>query len=314
MITVAEGEEFSGVHAINEDGFLHLPMLRPVPAVGLTGEEMSDAIARHLVDRGLFRKDFVQVSVAVVRLAEITVSVEGAVYQAGGVSLNRRTTDDSRVEAPLSGDSAGGRTLTAALQAAAGVRPDADVTRIVLRREGRPDQVYDLSGALTGRPYLNPTLTAGDHIVVPVDDCFHDALVRPSPVTPPGIRVYASNLTQPASSNAQSAISKDTTSLPYGTRFLQALVASNCVGGTQATNASRSAVLISANPATGESLVISRGIDTLLASAHRDRINPYLLPGDALACYDSTVTNFRDVMRTIVEVVAPVGILGILAE
>ena len=131
------------------------------------------------------------------------------------------------------------------------------------------------------------------------------ALARPSRITPPGIRVYMSNLTRPATSNATSAIGDYSTKLPYGTRFLQGLVSANCVGGIQATNARRWAVLMSRNPITGESEVIARSIEDLVRRADRDDFNPVLLPNDAIACYDSHVTNARDIIAMMSETVSP---------
>jgi hypothetical protein len=43
--------------------------------------------------------------------------------------------------------------------------------------------------------------------------------------------------------------------------------------------------------------VIERDIEDLLRRADRDDYDPYLLPGDALACYDSTVTNIAEIGR-----------------
>ena len=88
-----------------------------------------------------------------------------------------------------------------------------------------------------------------------------------------------------------------------GTRYMQAVVDTNCVGGAKATSAHRSAVLFSRNPITDVSVVIERNIEDLLRRADRDDYDPFLLPGDSIACYDSTVTNIGEVGR----------VLGILA-
>ena len=198
------------------------------------------------------------------------------------------------------------------LSSAAGLRPDADVRHVVLVRDGQR-QIFDLSGAFTGQRMADPVLASGDQIHVPSRGCFQEALARPSRITLPGIRVFMSNLTTPASSNSQSAINRQSTSLPYGTRFLQGLVAANCVGGTQATNADRWAVLISRNPVTGESEVIARSVEGLVRRADRDAFNPVLLPGDAIACYDSHVTNVRDVISAFSAVLTPAINLTILS-
>ncbi|RYH00545.1 polysaccharide biosynthesis protein, partial [Salipiger sp. IMCC34102] len=54
---------------------------------------------------------------------------------------------------------------------------------------------------------------------------------------------------------------------------------------------------------TGVWAVIERDIEDLVRRADRDDYDPYLLPGDALACYDSTVTNVAEIGRIF-------GILG----
>ena len=51
------------------------------------------------------------------------------------------------------------------------------------------------------------------------------------------------------------------------------------------------------------SAVIERDIENLLRRADRDDYDPYLLPGDALACYDSSVTNITEIGRVL-------GIIG----
>ena len=123
--------------------------------------------------------------------------------------------------------------------------------------------------------------------------------MRPSPISPPGIALFISNLTQPATGNAPSANGKETRQVPYGTRFLQAAINMNCVGGAKTTSANRSAVLFSRNPETQVSAVVERNIEQLMRMPERDDFDPYLLPGDALACYDSSVTNITEVGRVL---------------
>jgi hypothetical protein len=113
------------------------------------------------------------------------------------------------------------------------------------------------------------------------------------------VTLFLSNLTQPAAGNALSAIGREVREFPYGTRYLQAVVDTNCVGGARATSAHRSSVLFSRNPVTQVSVVIERRIEDLLRRADRDDYDPFLLPGDAIACYDSTITNLGEVGRLI---------------
>jgi polysaccharide biosynthesis/export protein len=93
--------------------------------------------------------------------------------------------------------------------------------------------------------------------------------------------------------------------LPYGTRLLSALVSGNCVGGSRATNARRYGVLISRNPRTLETQVIQRSIEELILSADRDSINPFLMPDDAIACYDSAATDAKEVSSLLHAILLP---------
>lgn len=304
-LSIVRGDGFEGDYVISPDGFLRLPYLGDIPAAGTTKDDLENTIARLLVSGGYFKSNFIQVTTSVLHWAPIQVSVSGAVFQSGDVLLNEREASSdpiARIEA--SGDFTMQRRLSKALSASAGVRPDADIRNVVLIRNGRR-RVFDMTGAIDGGPIEDPLLVAGDRIHVPSRGCFQIALARPSRITPPGIRVHLSNLTWPAASNAASAIGEHATKLPYGTRFLQGLVSANCVGGIQATNARRWGVLMSHNPITGESEVIARSIEDLVRRADRDDFNPVLLPNDAIACYDSHVTNARDVIAMVSETVSP---------
>jgi len=304
-VEIVRGEGFAGDYVVSAEGYIRVPHLGDLPAAGFPADMLENTISRLLVEGGLFRSNFVQVDASVLQWAPIRVQVGGAVFSGGDVVLNERKAADDREErVGAAGDFTTQRTLSAALAAAAGIRPDADVRNVVLIRKGQR-RIYDMSGSLDGGPVEDPLLVAGDRIHVPSRGCFQLALARPSRITPPGIRVYMSNLTQPAASNANSAIGRDATNLPYGTRLLQGLVSANCVGGIQATNAGRWAVLISRNPITGESEVISRSIEGMVRRADRDDFNPVLLPGDAIACYDSHTTNARDIIATLSEAVSP---------
>ena len=304
-LEIVRGDGFAGNFVVSPDGYLRLPFVGDIPAAGTTQAELENIIARLLVSGGFFKSNFVQVSVSVLHWAPIQVSVSGAVFQSGDVLLNEKAADsDAAARIEAAGDFTVKRRLSAALFASSGVRPDADIRNVVLTRNGRR-RVFDMSGALDGGPIEDPLLVAGDRVHVPSRGCFQMALARPSRITPPGVRIFMSNLTRPAASNANSAIGQHATQLPYGTRFLQGLVSANCVGGIQATNARRWGVLISRNPVTGESEVIARSIEDLVRRADRDAFNPVLLPNDAIACYDSHVTNVRDVITMLAEAAAP---------
>ena len=313
-VEIADGPEFSGDYMVNADGSIVLPMVSAVPAVGVTNAELTDRVRTALLSAGMFQPGLLRMSIRPVQYAPIEVYVSGAVFRPGRVLINQ-IKDGDKQDAALAkfGDSPGERFLAAALRSAGGVRPDADLAKITLVRDGR-SFALDWRGVLSGEPVTDVPLVAGDRIEVPTAPCFQGGLVRPSSITPDGVRIFMSNLTVPAASNASSAVGQYASSLPYGTRLLPALVSANCVGGALATNANRYAVLITTDPRDGETQVVQRSIEELVRSADRDQLNPYLMPNDAIACYDSNVTNIREVATTLLQVVAPYSVVKLLAN
>lgn len=308
-VLVPGAPEFSGDFVVNADGRVILPFAGEIPVRGLTNEQLTHDIERALIKAKLFEAPGFKIAVRPVLYAPINVTVSGAVFLRGRYLINGEhpTLPGDPKGLTKTGDAPMERFLGAALRAANGVRPDADLSDIRLMRNGK---TYKLNwrGAITGEPVDDVPLADGDHIYVAESSCFQSALVRPSQITLHGIRVFMSNLTVPAYHNSGSAINKDSTAIPYGTRFLAGLVASNCVGGSLASNAGRYAVLISRNPKTKETEVIQRSIEELVRSPDRDTINPYLMPDDAIACYDSAVTDAREVATTLSTLLTPANI------
>lgn len=305
-VLVFGSKEFSGDYAVNVDGNVNLPFAGPIKAIGLTNRQLTRSIKRRMASKGLFTESAGQISVQPVEYAPVNVTVAGAVFKPGRFTINIVLDKEKRVaRRSKSGDNPLDRFFPAAAQAAGGIRPDADLSNIKVYRNGRPITL-DWRGAIAGYPVDDMPLIEGDHIQVGEAGCFQSALVRPSQITPEGIRIFLSNLTVPALNNSNSTQNHDTSAgVPYGTRMLQALVQGNCVGGTYATNAKRIAVLISRNPKTRKTEVVQRSIEDLVRSADRDKINPFLMPEDALACYDSNVTELRDVLSVIYGAILP---------
>lgn len=298
---LGDDDRISGTYVIESDGSLALRGLTPVQAANTSILDLTDILRLQLVSSGIVRPLRNAVRVALIEASGTSVAVSGAVFQPGSVRAGDRS-PESRIglsEGPVSGDDNTTRTIAGAIRAAGGVRPDADVQRIYLVR-GRSYAEFDLSGFIHGWSSRDVAVATGDRVIVPSRTCFDADLVRPTPLTAPGIRVYMSNLTRSAGNNAGAAIGEKTSSLPYGTRFLQALVAANCVGGSY-MQSDRRAILISRNPINGQSIVIERDIERLVREADRDTLNPYLMPGDAIACYDSRWTNFREAVGLISE-------------
>lgn len=303
-VTVLGDEgRLSGTYVIESDGSLALRGLAPIAAAGSTTAALTLTLRNQLVTADMVRPLRNAVRVALIENAGVSVSVGGAVFQPGAVRAGERN-PESRIglkEGAVSGDDNVTRTIAGALRAAGGVRPDADVQRIYLIR-GRAYAEFDLSGFIHGWTSRDVALASGDRLIVPSRKCFDPDLVRPTPLTAPGIRVFMSNLTRSANNNAGAAIGEKTTSLPYGTRLLQGLVAANCVGGSF-MQSDRRAVLISRNPMNGQSIVIERDIEKLVRGANRDALNPFLMPGDAIACYDSRWTNLREAVGLVTDAV-----------
>lgn len=311
-IQILNGEEFSSEVEVNSDGFIYLPFIPAIKAHGLKIESLKLGIKQLLIDEELMLATAIRISITPLKWAPIEVSVSGAVFEPGTHFINHKSdteiTDDNGGH---TGDQASGRSIAAALRSSGGISPDADISAITVTR-GEQTLSLDLSGVIDGSSTPHLTLMAGDHVHVPQLNQFNDELARPSQITAPGIRVFISNLTQPASSNSQSAVDTEATRFPYGTRLLSGAIGANCIGGAQSTNASRHIILITKNPITKQIDVVERSLDNLMVHSWKPNMNPILLPGDGIACYDSGVTNIREIAKTVTEILLPATLLGLL--
>lgn len=304
-LVIPEGEEFNGIYTIELDGTLRLPYLSEIVATGSSTKELAQRILDSLVLEGIFRADFIQVSVNAVQWAPIHIVVRGAIYNPGNILINKRNHQENfNPVVSRTGDFADKRLLSSALKAAGGLKPTADIRHIKLIRSGEVS-VFDMSGLLNGSPVIDPPLAAGDQLVIPSLSYLQEALLRPSSVTPPGFRVYLSNLTIPADSNNKSSNNKFASSLPPGSRLLTGAMSANCVGGTISVNAQRHILLAGKDPLTNKIRVMERSLKELLANPNMDSVNPYLMPEDSVACYDSGVTNARDIARSVADFLRP---------
>ena len=308
-VTIPEGEEFSGIFGINLNGQLELPYARGIIASGLEPQQVEQNIRNVLIAKGFFQPSFLRVSVNVVQWAPVEVFVSGSTFQPGRVLINEWS-DAVQTQAPVqdSGQAPYKRFLTTAIQEAGGVTPTADVTSVELIRSGQSQKI-DLTGIFSGEPFRDLPLIAGDRVVVPDSGVINPLIVRPSQITPSGIKIFISNLTVPATGNAVAAIGRETSTFPYGSRFSHAIVSGNCAGGTGLTNARRRAVLVTTNQFTGKTTTLDRGVEELLRRSTDNTNNPYLMANDAVACYDSGIVNFRDIVGLIRELVVPASLI-----
>lgn len=313
-VSIPNEKHFARVYEVNQNGELEIPYLGSLFVQGLEPSAVQEKLTEALVKNGFFPPNTLQLTVQILEWSPIQVSILGEVVQPGRVQLNDPDYPNesaiSLESRQVTGNYAPSRYLVNAIKATGGVLPTANVREIILQRDGKEMKI-DISGAITGEPINDVPLIAGDRIIVPAATSFQPELMRPSLITPPGIKVFVSNLTVPATSNATSAIGnqEEGISFSYGSRFSQAVMATNCVGGTQATNANRSAVLVRVNRLTGETTYLDRSVEDIMRNSNNDRDNPFLMSGDGVACYDSTVTETRDVFRTIGELLNPFFLL-----
>jgi protein involved in polysaccharide export with SLBB domain len=308
-LQVPGAPEFSGDFAVNADGRVILPYAGEIPAIGLSNAELTTAIERAFIRARLFQPEQFKVAVRPVQYAPINVTVSGAVFSPGRMVIGYVRDGDKNDKALQKfGDNPIERFVAIALRAAGGVRPDADLTDVRLVRRGQVTRLNWL-GAITGGPVDDIALLEGDHLEIGEAKCFQSALMRPSQITPSQLKVFMSNLSLPAATNANADLNRINPGLPYGTKLLAAAVAANCVGGSLASNAHRYVVLISRNPKTHRSEVIQRSVEEMVRSPDRDSVNPYLMPDDAIACYDSAITDVREVSNTVQTLLLPGQVL-----
>lgn len=308
-VQLENGEGFNGHYIINNGGLVNIPLVGTIEAAGSTANVLETKIELALIRAEIFQPASATVTIQVLNWSSIEVGVAGAVFEPGTVQINNKlpsTVSDERAKAY--GDYATTRMLSEAIRAASGIRPDAKLDQVILLRKGWQIQV-DLTGMLSGEAVKDYPLVAGDRVIVPSTGCFQPHLVRASQITPKGFRVFMSNLIDSSGDNSGAAIGRYSTNLPYGTRLLQGAISANCVGGKDWTNAPRKVVLASKNPITGETQVIQRTVNELINMPNKKGVNPYLMPNDGIACYDSTVTNFRDIAATLVDVLVPIKLL-----
>ncbi|WP_260446081.1 MULTISPECIES: polysaccharide biosynthesis/export family protein [unclassified Nostoc] len=305
-VTIPEGTEFSGIFEVNLEGNLEIPYLTPLPVVGLEPEQIEQNLTTALIDGAFFQPSFLQVSLRVVQWGPVEVFVSGATFLPGRVFINELSPGEkTQAPVPVSGEYPFKRYLASAIRDAGGIKPTADIKNVQLIRD-RETRIIDLSGMFTGEPFADVPLIAGDRIIIPDSGKMHNELMRPSPITPTGVKVFLSNLTVPATGNASSGVGRDATSFPYGARFSHAVVAANCAGGTRGTNAERKAILVTTEQLTGKTTYLQRHVNDLLTNSTSDANNPFLQANDIVTCYDSRVVQFRDVIQTIL---SPIPIL-----
>ena len=305
-VSIPNEKYFARIYEVNQNGEIEVPLLGGVAVAGLEPIEVETKLSSLRIHEGYFLKDKLQLTVEIADWSEIQVFITGELFLPGRVLINETKESGSLAISPetlqITGRYPFRRYLTNAIRSAGGVLPTANIKEIRLIRQEK-EYMIDLSGIFTGEPVTDIPLIAGDRIIVPATN-FQAELARPSQITRPAVNVFASNLSIPADSNATSSI-KNNITLTYGSRFSQGVIAANCVGGTHATNAHRHALLLRTNQLTGETTYLDRPIEDLMRDSYNERQNPLLMPRDGIACYDSRITNTRDIIKTFAEFFIP---------
>jgi polysaccharide biosynthesis/export protein len=307
QVVLENGEGFSGKYQVDVQGQIALPFAGAVAISGMDTAAAAQAITERLETRGLFRAGAARTTVQVLWWAPLNVRVSGEVFNPGVVAVNMPASRDRTIERAeeIPGAYVPNRNLSDALKAAGGVTTWADLGQVVLRRAGVTTH-HDVRHLLSGAPGRDPALQEGDEIVVARLAQADASLARPSGITPPGIKVFAGNMVQ-SQNNAPAANALGALPMAYGSRLSQAVVAVNCAGGIGWSNASRMATLVRTDRQSGQTQRWNVAVEQLLDEGHDD-INPLLQEGDAVACYDSRVTGWREVFKVLVDILTPISI------
>jgi polysaccharide biosynthesis/export protein len=273
-ITVINGDEFSGEQTIRGDGTIKLALIGALKVSGLD-ESDAQALLTTALARYIKRP---QVSLRLTSAGAITVTVSGAVYSPGPVTIASTNLQNQ--------DATSIRTLVYALRQAGGLKPNADL-HIKLLRAGQ-EQVVDLSGILDGKSFDNAPLLANDNIEVVAADHIDERLLKPSQLTPTTIAVSVSGkLPKPGA-----------LSLPIGSTLVDGLAAAGAAGGGF-NEANREAVLVRKDLISGQLAAKSFAIDGLAGG-------PTLMQGDTIVVRENGTSNFFDLLKGLVFPFTPI--------
>jgi polysaccharide export outer membrane protein len=297
-ITVQDAEELSGDYIVRPDGTISFNEFGPVPAAG-TDEMALSARLETLLRRYLKRP---VVSVRLQAAGPINVTVTGAVYRPGPLILSGV---NSAAAAPMAapvgtgvspvgldglGDLGPARTVAAAIKAAGGILPNAELGTVTLTRDGRTRRLDLRSSLEQSDPTLpadgaNEPLLAGDRIHVPRGKRYLSAALFRSQLAPDQIQVTVSG-----------APKAGVIVLPSGSRLVDALTAAGATGGSF-LGVGRWLVLSRIDPVSAEPVQARLGLDAAVEGE-----NPLLLQGDAIYVYDGPLSNFFDTIGRVLPV------------
>lgn len=124
-VTAPEKQEFDGEYPVSEGGSINLPHVGPLPAVGLTSQELSAKIQNAYIKAGIYTNPTVQSVITTLTAGptELVVHVAGQVQKNGATPYNPKLTVYQAVAA------AGGATAYGAMN------------RVELNRGGKIEKI-----------------------------------------------------------------------------------------------------------------------------------------------------------------------------
>ncbi|MEC6907163.1 polysaccharide biosynthesis/export family protein [Photobacterium piscicola] len=306
-INILNNVTLSKDYIIKSNGNIYLPWIAPIQAEGLSIDELNEKILTSYIANDIFKKDSFYPIITVIKYAPISIKVNGEVFKPGFIIINKNDPILNHYK-DLGISHTEDKMLTLAIKLAGGIKPTADITNVRLVRGG-VSYIIDLNGVLSDGGFKDIPLANGDEIYIGSSLCVDTDLIRVSKITPIGIKLFLSNTTIPAENNNLSNINRDTREMPYGSRLMDAVFSANCMGGTESTNSGRGVLLITSLNNDDNLVALKIGTYDLVKHRNNPHYNPYLMNGDKIACYDSGMTNYLAIVKSLTETLLPITLL-----
>ena len=303
-VNINDDKRLSQQYIVSNDGRLHLPWVGTLPVAGLSLSQIQQRIIDRYDQQGMLRAAHTKVMIRVVKFAPVSVKIMGAVFRPGVLVINQNSAIQEAYS-HMEVEHSAGKFLSHALKLAGGVRPNADLSHLILHRKNKRYPI-NFEGVFSAAPYADFPLNNGDVVEVPDFGCINPHYIALSKVTPVGVDIAVSNLAQ---SSVSSPVDEKTTQMPYGSRLLDIAFNVNCMGGSKMTTANRDILLISSIEGKNNLIPLKISSDRLLAESNNITLNPYLMDGDRFACFDAPVVNYREGLKLITETLWPMAIL-----
>lgn len=306
-INIMNHDVLSKDYIVKSNGHIYLPWINPIDTQGLSIDELSKKIKDNYINKKIFNEDGFYIIIKVKKYAPISIKVNGEVFKPGLIVINKNKPELNQYQ-NLDISYVEDKMLTLAIKLAGGVKPTANIRNVRLIRSGIEYHI-NLIGVLDDNNFHDIPLISGDELYISSSFCVDEKLIKLSRITPIGIKLFLSNVTIPANNNNLSNINKDTRELPYGSRFMDAVFNSNCMGGTESSNSNRSFLLITSLNNNDELVALKISAYDLIKHKNSIHFNPYLMNGDKVTCYDSGMTNYAAIIKLLSDTLMPISIL-----